>query len=291
MDKPGCRSEMGGDCCSVEESCVGFFFFFQAEDGIRDLTVTGVQTCALPISRLIGVHCSEQRSTLLRPQQVPWPHSPTGISGRLAAGLAKGDAMRIFKKGPAIPEFFPYQALVLLCLFSLAYTVTAQTLTTGQVLGRLTDPSGATVPQARIELRDTATGSVRATTTDEAGQYTFSQVTPGSYSVTAIAAGFAHAVVSSVTVEVGKSSTINIELSLGKTTETIEVHSPPGADLQTLDSTVGNTVSREELLALPSIDRSTTSLLLLQPFAMPPHSTSTSQASRFGGQVAGVRRA
>src|SRR2546430_13417379 len=30
-----------------------FFFFFQAEDGIRDLTVTGVQTCALPISELI----------------------------------------------------------------------------------------------------------------------------------------------------------------------------------------------------------------------------------------------
>src|SRR2546430_9033432 len=35
-------------------SCV-FFFFFQAEDGIRDLTVTGVQTCALPISRVTGV--------------------------------------------------------------------------------------------------------------------------------------------------------------------------------------------------------------------------------------------
>src|SRR5688572_32411161 len=34
---------MGTDLC--------FFFFFQAEDGIRDLTVTGVQTCALPISR------------------------------------------------------------------------------------------------------------------------------------------------------------------------------------------------------------------------------------------------
>src|SRR5437867_7628801 len=33
-------------------SCVCFFFFFQAEDGIRDRTVTGVQTCALPICRL-----------------------------------------------------------------------------------------------------------------------------------------------------------------------------------------------------------------------------------------------
>ncbi|PYV68319.1 MAG: hypothetical protein DMG97_25135, partial [Acidobacteria bacterium] len=45
----------------------------------------------------------------------------------------------------------------------------------------------------------------------------------------------------------------------------------------------------DELLALPTIERSTTSLLLLQPLAMPQQSTSTSQASRFGGQVAGAR--
>src|SRR2546430_4054327 len=37
-----------------------FFFFFQAEDGIRDLTVTGVQTCALPIS--FSIHCPECRT-------------------------------------------------------------------------------------------------------------------------------------------------------------------------------------------------------------------------------------
>src|SRR2546430_10882270 len=34
--------------------CVCFFFFFQAEDGIRDLTVTGVQTCALPICEAVA---------------------------------------------------------------------------------------------------------------------------------------------------------------------------------------------------------------------------------------------
>src|SRR2546427_11836645 len=39
-----CRSQCVG--------CLCFFFFFQAEDGIRDLTVTGVQTCALPISAI-----------------------------------------------------------------------------------------------------------------------------------------------------------------------------------------------------------------------------------------------
>src|SRR2546430_7307892 len=49
-----------------------FFFFFQAEDGIRDLTVTGVQTCALPISR-----------------SRPWPaisDRPTGQPATLATG-------------------------------------------------------------------------------------------------------------------------------------------------------------------------------------------------------------
>src|SRR2546427_7339 len=39
-------------CCMA--AFFGFFFFFQAEDGIRDLTVTGVQTCALPISQQFG---------------------------------------------------------------------------------------------------------------------------------------------------------------------------------------------------------------------------------------------
>src|SRR2546430_8997423 len=45
MNSGGMRSEV------VDKvACFDFFFFFQAEDGIRDLTVTGVQTCALPIS-------------------------------------------------------------------------------------------------------------------------------------------------------------------------------------------------------------------------------------------------
>src|SRR6266853_5704710 len=45
-----------------------FFFFFQAEDGIRDLTVTGVQTCALPISR----PCAPQRLNALNTTAAFW---------------------------------------------------------------------------------------------------------------------------------------------------------------------------------------------------------------------------
>src|SRR5256886_4744101 len=48
----------------VEVLCAFFFFFFQAEDGIRDLTVTGVQTCALPIS---ASRCVEMSPTSVAP--------------------------------------------------------------------------------------------------------------------------------------------------------------------------------------------------------------------------------
>src|SRR2546430_4695541 len=43
-----------GDLCPLWMRCC---FFFQAEDGIRDLTVTGVQTCALPICLYLGARC------------------------------------------------------------------------------------------------------------------------------------------------------------------------------------------------------------------------------------------
>src|SRR2546430_6395699 len=65
------------------------FFFFQAEDGIRDLTVTGVQTCALPISTASVAHSSAGGSPALRPART----GGTGL-GRTAAGRGVGDAGR-----------------------------------------------------------------------------------------------------------------------------------------------------------------------------------------------------
>src|SRR2546430_9924482 len=55
----------GGGCLRKLASRVFYiFFFFQAEDGIRDLTVTGVQTCALPISRLKGATVTRIREVV-----------------------------------------------------------------------------------------------------------------------------------------------------------------------------------------------------------------------------------
>jgi len=182
-----------------------------------------------------------------------------------------------------------FGVLVSLCLLLVANPASGQTLTTGQVLGQVTDPSEAAVAGAKVELRDTATGAIRSATTNDQGHYLFPQVTPGRFSITVTASGFAQAVVPSVEVEVGKTSTINVTLKLGSTSQVVEVRSTPGAELQTLDSTVGNIIGGEEILALPTLERSATSLLLLQPLAMPQQSTATGQSSRFGGQVAGAR--
>src|SRR2546430_3814041 len=58
-------------CVSEESALYGFvFFFFQAEDGIRDLTVTGVQTCALPIFAPVGKDIDEPLNVALA-EKVP----------------------------------------------------------------------------------------------------------------------------------------------------------------------------------------------------------------------------
>src|SRR3989475_7598782 len=62
-----------------------FFFFFQAEDGIRDLTVTGVQTCALPISGRVGPGADHELFPALTPQHNelrPFPLHERGGVGR-----------------------------------------------------------------------------------------------------------------------------------------------------------------------------------------------------------------
>src|SRR2546430_5457767 len=47
---------------TASECVMPLFFFFQAEDGIRDLTVTGVQTCALPICCVQPISCGTRRA-------------------------------------------------------------------------------------------------------------------------------------------------------------------------------------------------------------------------------------
>lgn len=176
--------------------------------------------------------------------------------------------------------------VALICLMSPAL-VQAQTANTGTVMGVVTDPSGAVIPGADVELKDAATGTVRSTATNEVGRFTFVAVKPGTYSVTVSAAGFQKEVVAAQVVEVSKSYNLNFSLKIGASTEVVTVTASAGAQLQTLDATLGDTIGGDMLRMLPTLDRNVTNLLLLQPIAMPQQADGAS--SRYGGQVAGAQ--
>jgi hypothetical protein len=75
-------------------------------------------------------------------------------------------------------------------LLLLSLSLTAQTTLSSTVTGTVTDPSGAVVPNATVEIRDPTNNATRSATTGETGQYIFTNVAPGSYQISAKAQGF-----------------------------------------------------------------------------------------------------
>ncbi len=158
-------------------------------------------------------------------------------------------------------------ALFLLLVICLACTLPvcwAQSTSSGTVAGTVTDPSGAVVAGATVSLTDTATNATRAVTTNAAGRYYYADVTPGTYTVTVAKAGFATAKVEHQVVQVGLALTANLVLEVGGANVVVEV-SAVSNELQTMNATVGNTVSSIAIDNLPSIGRDVNTFIELQP--------------------------
>ena len=117
--------------------------------------------------------------------------------------------------------------------------VSAQTANTGLVLGTVTDPAGAVVPNAKAQLISMATNETKEMETNSAGQFTFPGVTPGTYKVTITKAGFATFVVANLAVDVNKSYTVDVKMEIRSGNEIVEVSAGAQAELQTTDAVVG----------------------------------------------------
>lgn len=136
---------------------------------------------------------------------------------------------------------------------------------TGTVSGTVTDSTGGIIAAADVKLIDTATGAARPTTTSEKGYYVFPYVNPGTYNVSVSKQGFKTTMVSGQVVEVGLQLSVNAVLEVGSVASTVEVTYTAGAELQTMDATVGATLSGETLVNLPNISRDASTLAVLQP--------------------------
>jgi Carboxypeptidase regulatory-like domain len=144
----------------------------------------------------------------------------------------------------------------------------SQSASTGTVAGTVTDPSGAAVAAATVTLTDKATNIPRTVSTNENGRYILVDIPAGTYDLTVNKSGFRLSKLSGQAVNVGTTLTLNVTLEVGAVTESVEV-TASNAELQTLNATVGNTVSGTALDSLPSISRDASTFFTLQPGVAP----------------------
>jgi Carboxypeptidase regulatory-like domain len=159
---------------------------------------------------------------------------------------------------------FAVFALALAVFLGLSATPAAAQSATGTVVGQITDQQGAIIAGADVRLVSTQTGSAFSAVSNEAGRYTFPSVPPGTYDLTVTKAGFTASKISNQAVDVGLTLTLSVALQVGATTTTVEVQAAAGADLQTLNSTVGSTITNEQLNLMPNLGRDASSLSVFQ---------------------------
>ena len=177
--------------------------------------------------------------------------------------------------------------LVVICAFPISGW--GQTATTATVVGTVTDPSGATVPEADVLLRNRATNALTSQKTNSAGQYTFPNVVPGNYEVSVKKAGFRTTSVDSLTVEVAKSYTLDLKLEIGQVNESVVVTTEARVELQTTDAQIGDVVGGTTLVRLPTLQRDASELLTLEPGTTPYDTAGNGGFGNQGGTVAGAR--
>jgi Carboxypeptidase regulatory-like domain len=133
------------------------------------------------------------------------------------------------------------------------------------ISGNITDPTGAVVPGAEVSLLNTQTGVARSTLSDERGRYTFAQVAPATYQVTAKLQGFQDVVAKDVRLLVNTPTTLNLRFENVGAVSTEVLVSAEAEQVNTTDATIGNSLGGRAITELPFEARNVVGLLAIQP--------------------------
>ena len=159
------------------------------------------------------------------------------------------------------------QAVGVLLLSGLS--VWAQNAASGTVEGQVKDQQGLAIPGVQVQLSDPTTNITLTTTTNESGRFIIPNVAPGTYNATFTKSGFSTQVVSRQDVRVAEILNLNATMEVGQVSSVVEVTTAPGAELQTVNATVGTTVSGPSLIYLPILGNDASSLAIYQPGVSP----------------------
>ena len=165
-------------------------------------------------------------------------------------------------------------AIVNVYLVAATLPLHAQVRTTGQVVGTVRDASGAVVPNSDLVLQDTGTGLVLNGRTDKDGGFTFPNLQPGKYRLTAVSQGFQPVNVEGIVVETGRTANVSVGFEVAGVQEKVQVEGRAPV-IETTSSTVSTTVRNSEIAKLPLSGRNILNFALLTP------GTATSSTGRF----------
>jgi len=130
---------------------------------------------------------------------------------------------------------------------------------TGEILGTISDETGAVVPGAKVTLTNEGTNLSITTTTGADGSYTFTPIKVATYSVTVEAQGFQKTTQTHITVDINQQVVVNLSLKPGSVSQVVEVTGAPPL-LQTQTAAVGQVVGSREVNDLPLNGRNFTFL-------------------------------
>ena len=157
--------------------------------------------------------------------------------------------MNAFRLSSSAPWWVSLVAMTFLML-SLNSAARAQITGQGAVSGVVTDPDGAAIPGAKIDVRNVATNVVISRTSTGAGYYVVSPLPPGVYTVIVTAQGFARLQQENVSVDALQTTTYNAQLKIGEMSDTVTVTTAP-PPLQTANAVLGGTIENDVYSQLP----------------------------------------
>jgi outer membrane receptor protein involved in Fe transport len=136
-------------------------------------------------------------------------------------------------------------------MFLIVMGVQAQTITTGEITGTITDSTGAVVPNVTVTVKEINTGDVRTARSEGTGLYRLSLLKPGTYELRSAAPGLQAVVLTDVAVAVGRAVTLNLVLRPETSKEVVTV-TDAAPLLQTENANMASSFSRKQVDLLPT---------------------------------------
>lgn len=182
--------------------------------------------------------------------------------------------------------------LILTELFLITFSVSGQTYK-ATLVGRITDQTGAIIPNAKITAANIETNISTSTLSDDDGNYIIPQLVPGMYRVTIEAKSFKTSTLEAVTIEADRTLRVDAQLEVGEISDEVLI-TDDAPVITTEASSLGSTIRNREILDIPLNGRNYLSLALLAPGVVPaaaganPHNINGARPDHVSYLVDGV---